>query len=338
MYKSDLFQALTRLDLVPGGTVEGLLRSALAAKEQIDAAVAQIASRNDSTIKAGITRLHQALHPISARLAEISSFATVVELHQVSDRFDEVMANYPALEGLLRPGRQAISALAGAFDVMLKDNRSSPSVFGLVSPGVELALCLQHYAALKELFSGERSHLYGESDFAIVELDEAQNLQAVADALGLLATLAQTAQRALMEADPGDSGLRDHNIEIASIESGSPIKIELSGESKTLELLLAMLRDAIRALWRRRTPHGRVVEAMETLAKAKELGIESKEALAHLSSAVVEASAQYSDEFRSRRVVIDGELVDPKSAALSLPGSDLADDGAPPAKLPPPSS
>jgi hypothetical protein len=324
MYKNDIREALTRIALVTGGAVEGLLDQIRAAEAKLSTAYAEIAANNDTSIKAGCAHLQEAIRPITQRLTEISPTGTAVELHQLGTRFDGVLKDYPELEELLRPGRQATAALAGAFDLVLQQNRRPPSVIGLIAPGASLASCYVHYETLERLLTESIDARNATDSSARIEIEGADRLGAFANYMILLSHLADIAKWLVDQAEVNEGVIvAPREIRIASIESGSPIQINLNGNSKALRLLLVMLRDVIRVPYLHLSIHGRTIQAMETFARAKELGIGPGPVLDQLEEAMVQAAGTYANSFQddSIAVTINGEHIR-DSAPRSLPAPD----------------
>jgi len=333
MYKSDISEGLARLALVPGGAIGGLLELLKAASAKVDSALAELVRGSGDNLKNAYSILHDALAPISARLAEISPSATVVELHQLGFQFDAVLAAYPTLELLLRPGRQAAADLAGAFDFVLQKNKGPSAVVGLFRPGTALASAYAHYDALSTILAPSETNI-GEAEAASVEIDHAQEMDVFANHMGLLAYLAKTASELIGEGDVSIVNARG-SVWIASIESGSPIRINLLGDGKTLRLFLTMLRDLVRLPYLYLTSHGRTLQSMETFARAKELGIDSPEVLKKLENAMNEAAKHYAGSVGRREafVSVNGKRIE---STLALPVPEITATGVAP-QLPAPS-
>lgn len=316
MYKSNIAAALSQLVNATGGVINGLLDRAIVVREMVDAAEAEIAKNNDASIKSGCAQLHEALKPIRAWLHEVSPSVVAVELHFLGAQFDKVLSKYQLLEALLRPGRQAVAGLAGAFDVALQQNRSTSSAIRLVTPSLALAEQLGTYHALIALLGGAVTDSQGK-EFSIIEMDSADRLDTFAVLMSLLAYLMEIATTTISEIDP--TGQPPSAVTIESIESGSPIQIRLGGNGKTVRFLLAMIRDAIRWPFLQFSSRGRVLQAIDTYAYANKLGINSPEVLANLERAIAHASQQYVEKLTENVAIrIDGEKVS-ENPPLLLP-------------------
>lgn len=310
MYKDDVRKALELIALTPGGAVQGLLIQIQTAKPKLNVALEEIAANNETSVKAGRTHLQEAVRPIAQQLQDISPSATAVELHELARKFDLMLEEYPLLEGLLCPGRQALAELAGAFDVVLQKNKNVPSIIGLLAPGAALVTCYEHYEALGYLFVVPVRDGKADQSSVVLELDGLDRLGAFADYIALLSRLADIGERIVEAANQRSDDLRNE-IWITSIESGSPVRISITGDSKAIRLLLAMVRDVARLSYLRLTRHGRTIQALETLARAKELGITSDAVLDKLNDAVVLAAGDYANSFKNESVSvsIDGQSV-----------------------------
>lgn len=309
MYKDDVRKALVRIALTPGGAVQGLLSQIKAAEPKLNGGLEEIAANNDTSVNAGRSHLQEAVRPIARHLQDISPSATAVELHELARKFDLILEEYPLLEGLLRPGREALAKLAGAFDVVLQKNKNAPSITGLLAPGAALITCYEHYEALGYLFAVPVKEEAGQSS-VVIELDGVDRLGAFADCIALLSRLADIGTRIVEQSDQQSDDLRNE-IWITSIESGSPVRISVTGDSKAIRLLLAMVRDVVRLPYLYLTSHGRTIQAMETLARARELGITSAAVLDKLNDAVALAADDYAKSFKHEyvSVTIDGQPV-----------------------------
>lgn len=303
MYKTDVVSALKRLRLIPGGTVAGLLEFANAAQEALEQALVEVAANNDQSVRAGRERVQVAIRPLHKRISGISPSGTAIELHQLGANFDLVLRDFPQLEPVIRPGRQALAQLAGAFDVAIQQNKSPPSLIGLIQPSMLLANCYLHYEGLEAAFA--ESALDGSSGriSATIEIAGIDSLGAFAAYVGLLSYLASVANELEAEIEPA-SFVHESGISIASIESGSPIRITLAGASRAVIFLLTMVRDVVRVPYQYLTPHGRAVQSMEIFAKARELGIDSPEVLGNLDAAMIDATQQYATKIKGRDVVV----------------------------------
>lgn len=317
MYKDDVYKALGLIALTPGGAVQGLLTQIQVAEAKLNVALEEMAANNESSVKAGRTHLQEAIRPIAQQLQDISPSATAVELHELAQKFDSVIRDYSVLEGLLRPGRQALAKLAGAFDVVLQRNKSVPSITGLLAPGLALVTCYEHYEALGGLFIAPAKDLETDQSSAVLELDGVDRLEAFSGYIVLLSRLADIGKWTVGQIDQLSDDSRNE-IWMESIESGSPIRIKITGGFKVVRLLLAMVRDAARLLYLNLTRHGRTIQAIETLARANELGVTSNDVLDKLNEAVVLAASDYAKSFRHEgvSVTIDGEPVETASSKL----------------------
>ena len=303
MYKKDIVNALKRIRLVPGGTVAGLLEHAAAAQEALAQALAEVAANNDASVRAGRERVQLAIRPLQKRISGISPSGTAIELHQLGASFDLALTDFPQLEPVLRPGRQALGHLAGAFDVAIQQNKSPPSLMGLIEPSLLLENCYLHYAGLEAVFA--ESSLDGSTGriSATIELAGTDSLEVFAAYVGLLSYLASAANQLAGAIEPG-SFIQESEISIVSIESGSPIQITLAGATRAVIFLLTMVRDVVRVPYQYLTPHGRAVQSMEIFAKAKELGIDSPGVLSNLDAAMIDATRQYATKIKGRDVVV----------------------------------
>jgi len=322
MYKSDIGKAFSRALLVPGGTISRLLERVRSVEAQLDVAFSDIAANGDVQIKKGIGHLHNAIKVISDEIRETSPLATAIELHRQAERIEAIQKEFPELEALLQPGRQALAALMGAFDVMLQRDKAPGAVIGLVTPSISLAACQAHYKALSDIFAEREEWTSAVDEFAIIEIDGADLLEAIATYMQLLSDLARAAQDAFKQAEAAPAA----GIRIVSIESGSPIQLKLFGDGKTLRLLLSMLRDVVRTAYRYATQHGRALQSMETYALAKQLGIDSEDVLAQLESAMATTTRKYADSLRpgSVFVKVDGKAIQEGNLrALAAPTSDV---------------
>lgn len=305
MYKSEIVKVIGELYLESNGLLRKLLETLASQRPQIDSVSYEIAAAsNDAGLRAASAHMNSIGQRISQHLGEISPFAIAIEIHQLSSRFDGAVANYPELEEFLDSGRQSISRLSGAFDLVLR-GKSIPALLGLVPPAEELVTEYRNYAVFSALLEGRESSSGIEAS-TFVELVGGERIEVFSALIRVLSFLAASAESAIRGGE-FDSSSGD-GIRVSSIESGSPIRIKLSANSKCLSLFLAMLRDVFRVPYLSLTKHGRVVQAMETLALAKTLGIESEEALENLKQSVVGASAQYADSFRATeaKVFVEG--------------------------------
>jgi len=310
MYKDDVRKALAQIVLTPGGAVQQLLTQIQTAEPKLNVALEEIAANSDVSIKAGRSHLQEVISLIARQLQDISPSATAVELHEMARKFDLILKEYPLLEGLLRPGRQALAKLAGAFDVVLQKNKNAPSITGLIAPGSALITCYEHYEALGNLFAVPVEEGKADQLSVVLELDGVDRLGAFAGYIALLSHLADIVKQIIEKADQRSDDFRTE-IWITSIESGSPVRISVIGDSKALRLLLAMVRDVARLPYLFLTRHGRTIQAMETLARAKELGITSDVVLDKLNDAVILAAKDYAKSFEHEEVgvTIDGQPV-----------------------------
>lgn len=318
MYKDEVRKALLRIALTQGGAVQGLLTQIQAAEPKLRGTLEEIAANNDTSVNAGRSHLQEAVRPIARQLQDISPSATAVELHELGRKFDLMLEEYPLLEGLLRPGRQALAKLAGAFDVVLQNNKNAPSITGLLAPGAALITCYEHYEALGCLFTAPVKGGEADQSLVVIELDGVDRLGSFADYMALLSRLADIGKWVIEQIEQRPDELRD-GIWIASIESGSPVRISVTGDSKAIRLLLAMVRDVVRLPYLHLTRHGRALQAMETLARARELGVTSDTVLDKLNNAVVLAADDYVKSFRHEEVgvTIDGQPV--QAVSLKYP-------------------
>lgn len=328
MYKSDIRFALDQLTLIPGGPVEGLIQFATVADGLIKSSLTEVVANNDAGIKAAVAQMNEALKPVSRRISEISPSMTAVELHALSARFDQVLSDYEELEPLLRPGRQALGGLSGAYDVALQRHSRPPALMALVEPATELGKSLRLYRELSKVHGTTAEESSGPE--AIIELEEFELLSDFSVGLSMLNVLAKASSDTLhgME-EVGEGGVAFLPVTVASIESGSPIRITLAGGSKVISLMLSMVRDVFRVPYQTFTRHGRVIQAAETLARLRELKVTSPEVERTLQAAVAEASDQYFQSISSNRptVYVDGErLLSEQPLALPSPPAD--DDGA----------
>jgi hypothetical protein len=332
MYKEDIREALKRLRLTPGGAVASLLAQAQPAAEIRDSAVAEIAANNDASVKVGRERMQAAVRTLLKRISELSPSGTVIELHQLGGKFDAVLLDYPLLDPLLRPGRQALASLAGAYDVVMQQNKTPPAVAGLIAPSVELATCYSYYSGLEQTLNASKDESVARDSLSIVEVSGAERLEALASYLGLLALLGEAAASCLRETEPETS--EDLDLNVFAIESGSPVQITLTGSARTMRLMLTMLRDVVRVPYQHLTAHGRVVQTIETLALAKTLGVDTPEGLAHLEDAMVKAARLYSENLDDRVALkIDGRPIARKSGdALRLTNAESDRRSLPPAR------
>lgn len=318
MYKKDFQEALKRVRLVSGGAISGLLDQARVAQGSLKVALSEVAANNDASVRSGRDRVQAGVRPLVKRISEISPFGTVIEIHQLGAKFDSIFIDFPDLEPFFRPGRQILSNLAGAFDVVMQQNKAPPVIIDLIEPSLLLANCYLHYAALEELLDGTAEEAFAHDTLAVVELSGAEDLGDFAAYVGLLSRLADVA-KSLTDAIEGPSD-PSHEILIAGIESGSPIQITLTGGAKTLRLLLTMLRDIVRVPYQHLTAHGRVIQAMETFSEARRLGVESEEVLNQLEGAMLKAARLYSENVDSHRVTVkvDGQPIS-QNTASSIP-------------------
>jgi hypothetical protein len=289
MYKSEIHDALRSLQLAPGGTIDGLLTAALKAGPKLTQALGDLASSKDGSARTASAHLQEGLVALNERLATISPSGTAIELHDLASRFDRVLTDYPMLEVLLRPGRQSLAQLSGAFDVVLQQNKRARAVTDLVGPSIELAAAYSHYAALLSLFEpGRASDREGET--TTLEFDTDESVRGLAAVTGLLASLVEIVRS--LRHDQGILVL-ESDVELERIESGSPIQIILKGGAKALGLMMAMLRDVVRGPFQFLSTHGRAMQAMETYAYAKRLGISDPQAMANLQQAVIDSTLSY---------------------------------------------
>ena len=316
MYKSDIKDAVDYIRLAPGGTIAGLIKVIEAAELGLHAAYADVATNNDAKVRSGRARVQEELRIVGQWFGEISPSAAAVEFHHMGSRFDAVLEKNALLEPLLRPGREALAALAGAFDIAIQQHRKPPFLLGLIAPGVALAKAYSYYDALSRLFSDAEDD--GSQESTGLTIAGADRLSVFSVYVSLLSSLADAAGSATGESGAEGISVSENNVSILSIESGSPIKISLTGGAKTLRLLAAMLRDLVRSAYQNVTVHGRAVQAMETLALARELGVDG-EAMDSLRAAVAQGARDYADTFRHEDVSLSIDGVSEPVAGLATP-------------------
>lgn len=330
MYKSDIVEALSRIVVSSGGPIDGLLQQTCFAREQFDKAEQEFAKSNDGANKVGHGLFNEAIQHLAKRVSQISPSGTVVELHQLGERFDKVLTDHPELEPILRPGKQAAANLAGAFDVMLQQSRRPSALAGLVTPGVALSAQFDCYRGTIQVLSSSFDDS-PEEESSTIEIDGISQLVVFGDFMSLLGFLSSYAS-SIVGASVESAVAPAADITIRSIESGSPIRVTLGGNGKTIRFLLAMLRDAIRMPYLHLTSRGQAVQAMETLAYAKKLGVNSPEAIRHLEEAVVVATRRYAEKISSSVVVsVDGKPVaaDALPLLVALPTASESDASSP---------
>lgn len=325
MYKSEISDALGKIALTSGGAISGLIRVVSSVEDKIDGLLREVAKNNDASVRSGANQLQEVVKQISRQISEISPLRTAVELHDVSVRFDEVLTEFPELEPLLRSGRQALAELSGAYDAVLQQHSRAPAVVDLIRPATSLGRDMEHYSALAKLLKGtDKDELAGTATY--IEIQGGDRLRTFAAYVAWLSSLADIAgqlvnQSSLDEPPPAE-------VSIASIESGSPIKITLKGDLRVLRLVAAMIRDVLRVPYLNFTTHGRLIQSMETFALAKEFGVDSPEVLETLAEAMTEASRQYRDSIRAEAadVVVDGaQITESATQALPPPDADATD-------------
>lgn len=304
VYKSAIVEALRQLAPSNGGAVDGLLQLLGVARETLDSAAAEIAKANQESLKRGVNALNEAIAPLSRRLAEISPSMTAIELYGLSSRFDEIQGQYPELKPLILPGRRALGALSGAFDIALQHNRKLPSLIGLVTPGLALAAELEHYRALVDLHRPTDAE-GAEGSAVVIEIEGAETLPKLLDFVALLTGLAKLAGRVVEEIEHRTLPASGP-IVIASIDSGSPIQIRLIG-GRSLRLLVSMLRDLIRTPYLHFTNRGRLLDALETFEYAKRLQA-PPEVLDRIVKTMQNAAERYHESIATTTTItVDGE-------------------------------
>lgn len=333
MYKSDLRNAFSSIDLVSGGGVEQLLSELEKSAVKAYAALGAFSRNSNSATKEGAAQLTEALSGVQSMLSRISPSSLVVELNKLGSGFDEVMRTYPGLEAALRPGRQALAALSGAYDVFLQKNKSYPTTVGLFGPGLELATCYKHYRALETLFEESKSDYLEGDGTATLEISGAERLSRFTMFSGMLFHLVVASEALAQEnLSPVESGL-ESPLRITSIESGSPIQISISGGAKALQMLLTMIRDVIRVPYLHLTSPGKAIHSMEIFARARELGIDSPDVLHNLEKAMETATRIYSESIKDGGgyVAIDGVAIN-RETPMALPyfeAMDAIDEASP---------
>jgi|GEM_PF-4905978 len=326
MYKSEIRRTLMQLTLVSGGAIENLIHRAQLAEPKIHSALVDLASATDPGMRKAVSTAQNALGTLNELLASIAPSAIYAELHDLNRKFDLALSDQPALEQFLRPGRQALGTLGGAVDVAFQQTRQMPALVGLLGPSIALGACYAHYVGVLEALTPTEDS-GGEGESVSIEIDGIERLEAFAAYTGLLSFLASEARRALSEGDieiDSDSFATPtptHDIWIESVDSGSPrIEFKLGGDGKSLRLFLNMFRDVVRSVYRSVTTHGQALQALETLAYAKELGIQDPAVLKQLERAVGTATGKYADTFEDPSVVVsvEGQVVRDTST-LALP-------------------
>lgn len=148
-------------------------------------------------------------------------------------------------------------------------------------------------------------------------IDGVNRLDVFAKFISILARLLGEIEQSLKGAKASSSEWGA--VTIASIESGSPIQIKLSGDGRTLRLFLTMLRDAIRLPFLYLTVRGQFLQTLETYAYARKLGVDSPEELGNLERAMVETSRAYAASMTSDVIVyVCGRKAD-ENEVLLLP-------------------
>lgn len=321
MYKSEICEVLARLRPHPGGTTTGLIQRAVSIHPKVTEILKSVAGGNDVQ-----KALATVLSPLREWFEGISITAAIIELYDLRQRFDRAVEDHPSLEPLLRPAMQELGQLASAIEESVNRARHSIGLVEIVMPAVIVNTCFAELSAIALILSQNTELSQGEESATIII--DGSGLDEFAAFLALITSLAKAAQNALSSSpahfSPGD-------IRIESIESGSPIQVLLAGASEVLTLLLSMLKDAAREIYLGMTTHGRVVRAAETLARIKDLGVDTPEIRATLQESIAETSRQYlhSVQQRNADIVVNGESQRPR---LSPP-----DDNAG-RLLPPPSS
>ncbi|WP_206598858.1 hypothetical protein, partial [Xanthomonas translucens] len=267
--------------------------------------------------KVTIARIIQHLSPLVKILGEVSNRAVFRELDSILERFKTAKNALPELSAALQIGEMAFQRFADAYDSYSTQGRSSSSVAGLLAPASDVAR-FQHFAdAMRESFEVYRDPPYSHDGTTIIQLDGARALVDFSLYIRTIAILADAATDAVAPDDNNPFPA----ITISGIETGSPVKISLIGDSRAIKLFLSMLRDACGLIYRHATQHGRLVQAMETQQLARQLGINDPETLTELARATNKAASIYarSSTEQNSKLIIDGEEIDnssPYSQAL----------------------
>ena len=316
MYKSDLYRALSGIQPPRGGTIIQILRAVEAATPKLFSTLADLVSSNSAKLASASSLANQHLSAVSTTLSQISPSAVAIELHEFSRKLDETMAEFAEIREFLLPARQALSELSGAFDVVLQQSRRASSLVQLIEPCLQLSVCLRNYEGLAESLQKYGEQVPPIDSNAVIEFAEVSSIEEIARQFEALSTLTSATEHFF--ANHVDSDGSDSMIVVRSIETGSPIRISIFGNSKVVQMLLSMIKDASRLAYLRSTDHGRAIQSMETYAKAKELGIESEEALNELKSAIIIATKAYSRSLNGREggISIDGHAVGAPTGTL----------------------
>jgi hypothetical protein len=334
MYKNEVDRALSRLSLGSGTPIHRLVESLAAARISVDQSMADVLSSEESSRRSGNARLNSIIRRLGDVISEVSLSSTAIQLHQLGEQYDSLLREHPELESLLRPGRQMLAALAGSFDVVLKEQRSLQSLVAMVGPGAQLATCFDHYEAVRRLL-GAQIEQESDVESTVIEIVGAEDLGVFSETVSIIAMTGKVAAEIIStHLDPEVPP--PHSLRIQSIESGSPIQIKLSADSRTLRMVLAMIRDAFIFPYRKLTRRGQLLDAMETLKIARDLGVDTPQIIEILERAVSKAAERYERSIAGQVAIsVNGRRIEP-TLQLELEDPDVESDPAFPPRLPGP--
>jgi len=317
MYKSEVYGAFSDLALDNDGQAAKIIRIARTIQQDVINEYPGLYATSEARSKATIATIIQHISPLVKILGEVSNRAIFRELDSILARLKTAKDALPELSTALQIGEMAFQRFADAYDSYLTQGRSSSSVAGLLAPASDVAFFQDFAGAMRDSFQGYRDPSYSHDGTTIIQLDGARALVDFSLYIRTIAILADAATNAVAPDDDAPFPA----ITISDIETGSPVKISLVGDSRAIKLFLAMLRDACGLIYRHTTPHGRLVQAMETQQLARQLGINDPETLAELARATNKAASLYarSSTEQKSKLIIDGEEIDnssPYSQAL----------------------
>lgn len=310
MYKQDLHRALSMIQLPIDAPARYLIDALESAQEKVVLSLELFSRNNEAATREASSKLAEAHASVHAAISQVSPSSIAINLNELSTKFDKVISEYPALEPLLRIGRNSVQALLDAYDSFLQKNRSHPSMVALYEPASELATCYWHYDSIVKLFKEQPVAISNEQATASIEIDGADTLTQFTLFSAMLYQLTTAAEQLLSRSlsESGDT----ETPRIISIESGSPIRINLKGSAKVLTLLLTMIRDVVRLPYILWTSQGQAIRAMEIFSRAKELGINSPEVLHNLENAMARATRVYASSIKDGEftVIVNGKPAD----------------------------
>jgi hypothetical protein len=312
MYKSDISYVLARIGLDVEGPIVTLMDAVKDLNDDYNNAIALLAQNSDPALKNAANQMASVLNRVKVVLSGISPFQIAGAFRDYQEFVFRATLDYPRLGPMLAPWGSAISQLAAAYDRGLQKQWPPSMIPSLFDPCKKLRALGETFSGI-DLALGQPAAAEENELPTFVELAGTERLQAFAAAVHLFDELAKASIAALENDSVIESG--EGEIFIASIESGSPIKIVFGGNGKAIQLFFSLLRDVGRFFYQNFTPHGRVQQSMETLGQAKKLGIKSPEVLKTLNDTVLSAAKQYAHSIESMDVSIsaNGKPINPKN-------------------------